>query len=101
MRWLSPYAAAGPEQGRRPFGIHSAAEALDRRADEVWQRLEVVAPFEHGLAARRRCRTPASKLAEALVGHADVRERVVDVGVEAGRDEHELAVETRESRLDH
>ena len=56
---------------------------------------EVVAALEHRGDARRERGAARGELAEAVLGHAHLRERVVHVRVEAGRDEHELGLEAR------
>ena len=95
MRWLS---------STRPPGSGSAVVAFDEafecRRDQPWQCVEVVAALEHGRTARSRCRAAAGELAEAVLGEAQVGERVVLVSVEAGRDEQELRLEAGEGRLD-
>ena len=70
------------------------------------QRIEVIAPFEH------RGETPAGVLggdpqqhpcqaAEPLVADPHARERVAEVGVESGRDQHELGIELAAHWVDH
>ena len=58
--------------------------------DESRQRVELVAALEDGGDAVAETPATAGELAEAVVGDAHVRERVILMRVEAGRDEHEL-----------
>src|SRR5579864_2869113 len=91
-----------PGSERAPKGPFccSDAEALERSLDEAWQRLEVVAAFEHSGDTRRETRAAARELAEAVGRDPHLGERLVEMGVEARRDEHELGVECAHSGLD-
>ena len=68
--------------------------------DEARERLEVVAALEHGGDARREAAAAARELAETEAGQLHRRERVVDVRVEAGRDDQQVGLEAADGRLD-
>src|ERR1700753_1225663 len=68
-------------------------ETLERRTDEVGQRAQVVAAFEHGGDARGEARCALRQLAEAVGGDEHLREWILLVRVEAGRDEEQLGLE--------
>src|SRR5262245_14409853 len=75
----------------RPFSF--CGEALERRVDEPGERARVVAALEHRAEAGSERGTAARELAEPGVGDLDVRERVLHVRVEAGRDDQQVGLE--------
>src|SRR5512132_2923535 len=70
------------------------------RADELRQRLEVVAAFQHGGDLRAQRGRPACELTEARFRHEHSGERVVLVRVEAGGYENEVWSEGVDGGLD-
>ena len=70
------------------------------RRDERRQRLEVVAAFEHGGDARAERGAALGELPEPVLRHLHLRQRVLPVRVEAGRDEDEVRRERAHGRLD-
>src|SRR5438309_968232 len=83
-----------------PGHVPSGREPVEGRVDETRQRLEVVAALEDGRDPVRQSPATPCELTEPLLAHAHVPERVRGVGVEAGRDEHELWLESLDGRLD-
>ena len=79
---------------RRRLALHPAGvEAVQRGRDEVGQRLEVVAAFEHRGDARGERRRADGELAEGALGQPELGQRVGQVRVEARRDEQQLRLE--------
>src|SRR5688500_17415548 len=74
-------------------------EAAKRCRDEARQGLEVVAALEHGTNPRSELRRAAGELLEPDLGHLHVRERVLDVRVEACGDEDKVRIERSHGRL--
>jgi hypothetical protein len=68
----------------RRIRVSGLRKAFERGFDEVGQRVQVVATLEHGGDARRELCRAAGELAEPVRGQLHVRERIVDVRVEAG-----------------
>ena len=81
-------------------GLALAREPFERSLDEPGQRLEVVSALEDCGDTRRKRRAPARELAKPVRGHRHLGQRIVAMGVEAGRDEHELGLEGTHDRLD-
>src|SRR5262249_42600012 len=94
-RLLAPRGARAAVSGSR-----LGREAVERRVYEARQGPEVVAALEDGCDPVAERPAALRELAEAVPAQAHVPERVVDVGVEAGRNEDELRLEARHCRLD-
>ena len=77
-----------------------ALEPLDRGAHEPRQRAQLVAALEHSCEARRQPASTPCQLAEPVLGDFDVGHRVVDVSVEAGRDDEQVRPEALHGRRD-
>src|SRR6266480_961456 len=83
---LTEAGPAGPASvrlGSWSFGL--SIESLERRFDQAWERLEVVAALEHRGRARAKRGRAARELAEAFLGDLHAGERIFDVRVEPRR----------------
>ena len=70
------------------------------RTDERGERVEIVAAFEHDGDARAEGEHVARQGLVGVVVELEAAERIVDVGVEAGRDEDDVGGEGGDGRAD-
>src|SRR5581483_10126312 len=78
----------------------ASTEPVERRLDELRQRPQVVPTLEHGGDAWRELPCTPCEFAKPRSRHPHPGERVVDVRVEACRDEEEVGLELRDGTLD-